>query len=81
MNLVDKKQSVKLDGKISNNPLDKFTISFNHFNLSQLAFLIADKNIEVGGFLDGKVDLVDLYKSSNFITDINILNVLFNKIN
>ncbi len=75
----DKKQSVRLDGKISSNPLDKFTINFNQFNLSQLDFLIADNNIEVAGFLDGKVDLIDLYKSPNFITDVNILNVFFNK--
>ncbi|MFZ4401275.1 MAG: translocation/assembly module TamB domain-containing protein [Bacteroidales bacterium] len=77
--LGDERQSIKIDGKISKNPVDKLILNFNHFNMSQLDFLIADNNIDVDGIIDGNIELVDLYKSPNFITDLTIFNVCFNK--
>ncbi len=75
----DEKQSIKIDGKISMNPNDKMIVSFNHFNISQLDFLTANNNIDVDGIIDGKIELVDLYQSPNFITDVKVLDVCFNK--
>ncbi len=75
----DKRESIKIDGKISENPLEKLIITFNRFNISQLDFLIADDNIDIDGILDGNIELVDLYKSPNFITDVNILGLCFNR--
>jgi len=75
----DENQSVKIDGKISDEALDKIVLSFNHFNISQLDFLLAKSDIDIDGVLNGDIELVDLYKSPNFITDIKISSVSFNK--
>jgi hypothetical protein len=75
----DEKQSIKIDGNISANPDDKLTLNFNHFNISQLDFLIADNNIDIDGIINGNIELTDLYKSPNFITDLTVQSVCFNK--
>ncbi|MCX6231341.1 MAG: translocation/assembly module TamB domain-containing protein [Bacteroidetes bacterium] len=72
-------ESIKIDGNISEKSNEKLTINFNNFNLSQLGFLLADRNFEIGGILNGNIELVDLLKSPNFLTDIKILDVSFNK--
>ncbi len=77
--LGDEQQSIKIDGKISESPFDKLILNFNHFNISQLDFLTASNDIDVDGIMDGNIELIDLYKSPNFITDVKILGICFNK--
>ncbi len=79
LKLGDAKQSIKINGKISDNPLEKLIVSFEHFNISQFKIMFAESNIDIDGVLNGNIELVDLYKSPNFITNLKILNVSFNK--
>jgi hypothetical protein len=77
----DVNQSIRINGNISKNPSDKMILTFNHFNISQFDFLTVNNNIDLDGITNGNIDLVDLYNSPNFFSDLTINGICFNKDN
>ncbi len=72
-------QDLRIDGKVSDNPLDTLLLSFNNFNLSNFDLILKKNNFELDGFINGSLKIADYYKSSNYLSDIEISDFHFNK--
>jgi hypothetical protein len=73
------KQGMLANGAISVDPLDKFTLTFDNFNISHLDLFLNSIGVDFDGFLSGKVDITGIYDVPNFVTDIVIDEFCFNK--
>lgn len=74
-------QSIGINGNISKDPKEKMVLNFNHFNFSQIDFLTTHSNIDFDGIINGNIELIDLYNSPNFFSDLTISRLCFNKDN
>jgi len=81
LSIGNRYQSLNINGMISKNPLEKIILNFNHFNISQLDFMTAGNNIDFDGIINGNIELIDLYNSPNFYSDLTINGLCFNKDN
>jgi len=72
-------QDLRIDGKVSDNPLDTLLLSFNNFNLSNFDLILKKNNFDVDGLINGSLKIADYYKSSNYLSDIEISDFHFNK--
>ncbi len=79
LEIGDKNQSIEINGKISKTEKEKLIIKFNHFNISQIDFVTAHSNIDFDGIINGNIELIDIYTSPNFYSDLKINGLCFNK--
>lgn len=79
LEIGDKNQSIQINGKISKSENEKLILRFNHFNISHIDFLTVNNNIDVDGIINGDIELIDIYNSPNFYSDLKINSLCFNK--
>ncbi len=79
LEIGDKNQSIQINGKIAKKENEKLIIKFNNFNISQIDFLTAHSNIDFDGIINGNIELIDIYTSPNFYSDLKINDLYFNK--
>ena len=72
-------QFVKVYGTVSENPADILHIGFNEFNISDIDMLSSSAGVDLDGFLNGNIELSNIYKSLNVISDFTINNLYINK--
>lgn len=72
-------QSFTIDGSISENPADILHLSFDDFNVSDLDKLYGSEGIDFDGYLNGYVDVSNIYKSLNIVSSITISDFYVNK--
>ena len=72
-------QQLKVFGNISENPADIMHVSFKDFNISDADALISSSGFDLNGFLNGDIDLSNIYKSLNVISDLTISDFYVNK--
>ena len=72
-------QGIYLDGIISANPLDTLRFGFNKFNLSNLDAFLQNLDIDIDGFLDGEIHILDFYNTPFYIANIDVSDLYFNK--
>jgi hypothetical protein len=77
--LTSYNQGVFLDGKISNHPEDTLTARFEHFNLSNTDQFLSKSGIDIDGMINGNFRIVDFYTTPNYLADISISGLGFNK--
>ncbi|OYT16320.1 MAG: hypothetical protein B7C24_08440 [Bacteroidetes bacterium 4572_77] len=65
-------QSLKFNGAISKNIDSSLLISFKNFNVSSLDILSQQKGLDFDGFLSGDLEIIDVYRQMNFLTDLKI---------
>lgn len=74
-------QKLVINGKISDDPIEKLNISFDNWNLSNLDVILKAYDIDISGAINGKADLLDLYRNGTFLALLGIKNLTINKEN
>jgi len=72
-------QKIMINGKISDDPVERLTVGFENFDLSNLDPVLQTYGVDISGALNGMVDLLDLYNNLTFIADLSVSNFFFNK--
>ncbi|UCH14947.1 MAG: hypothetical protein JSV22_03015, partial [Bacteroidales bacterium] len=72
------KQYLRLDGKISVEPTDKFSIEFEDFNLANLNIFTRSGGFEINGILDGNASITDLYRNLLFYSSLTVDTLVIN---
>jgi hypothetical protein len=73
-----KNEYFRLDGALSKNPSDKMNILFNHFNLSNLNGITMSSGFKLGGILNGKATISDIYANKLFTSLLKIDSLMIN---
>lgn len=76
--LYSAKESFKLNGVVSENPIDFMELELERFNLSWLNPLIDDPFTKIFGETNGKVKLYSLYADPYAISDLHISDLTLN---
>jgi len=74
-------QTLKVDGKISENSKDTLFLNFNKMNLSNINILTKDNKLEFAGIINGEANISNLYKNPLFYSNIEIDNLILNNEN
>ncbi len=69
---------LQINGKISDNPDDLFDISFNAFNLKNLAFLLGNRKIDFAGYASGDLQISNVRSTPNIISEVVVNDFSFN---
>ena len=72
-------QHLKINGSVSQNPADLLHINFENFNVSDLDMLNSYTGVDFDGYLNGNVDVSNIYKSPNVVSDLTINDFYVNK--
>ena len=72
-------QQILLNGIISDRKEDKFHIAFKQFDLSNFDQLTNNRQIDFDGKINGEIELMDLYHSPGFISNLTIKDFAFNQ--
>ncbi len=72
-------QKLKIDGSVSEDPSEILHLNFENFNVSELDLLLNAKGIDIDGSLNGFVDVSNIFKAPNVISNITINNFYVNK--
>jgi len=67
-----------LEGTLSENPDDRINLLFNHFNLGNLNGLTQASGFKLGGILNGKASVSNIYSNTLFTSLLNIDSLLIN---
>ncbi len=78
VNFSSSNSSLSIDGGMTANPDDSLNMKFKDLNISYLDYLIANKDIDINGILNGNVVLISLLTNPNFLVDINLSDLFFN---
>ncbi|MBN2812931.1 MAG: translocation/assembly module TamB [Bacteroidales bacterium] len=68
-----------MEGLVSENPEDELHINFSHFNLGNLNGVLVATGFELGGILNGKATLSNLYSSPLFTSLMQIDSLAVNR--
>ena len=68
--LVSNNQSIKIDGRIPNTVNDTLFASFNHFNLSNINFILEGKGMELAGRVNGKAQVSDIKEKPTLVANL-----------
>lgn len=71
-------QSILLNGVLAETMDKGFVAHFNRFNISAINILTASSGINFGGQLTGDFQLIDVYRSAGFLTDLKLDNFVLN---
>lgn len=72
-------QKIEVHGIISEDPVEKLSITFSQWNISNFDPLLVTYGIDISGSIDGHFDLLDLYNNPNLLADLSVLNFHFNQ--
>lgn len=73
------KQKLRINGKISEDPTDIFSLYFDNLDISNADMLIRNDDLNFDGFLSGNISLNDFYNARTIQSDISINNLAFNE--
>lgn len=73
-------QSFSVNGAVSENPADTMALIFSDWRFSNFDLLMADSPFDLDGRINGGVNLINMYKAPNFISDIEIKEFAANKV-
>lgn len=74
----DSMQFITLDGKVSDSVDEQFYVGFKKFNISNFDALFAKRNFDLDGIFNGTLELSNIYKSPNIISDLYIEQLAMN---
>jgi hypothetical protein len=77
--LTSSNQGLFLDGKISNDSKDTLVARFEHFNLSNTDQFLHKSGIDLDGLINGNFSIINFYQNPNYLADISISGLGFNK--
>ncbi len=72
-------QKLKISGTISHNPSDLMNVSFTKFNISDFDMLTTSSNVDIDGYLTGEVQIYDIYRSVNIVSNLSVDEFYVNK--
>ncbi|MFI5203440.1 MAG: translocation/assembly module TamB domain-containing protein [Flavobacteriales bacterium] len=78
-NAFNKEQTIKINGKISRNPSDKFITDIQNFNLESITPLLVGNELELEGKMHGYFSVSNVYTTPNFKTELKIDSFSVNK--
>ncbi len=73
-----KGQMIKVQGKLSSNPIDSVFVDFTDFKLTNFNPVLKQLNVELSGSINGEFKIVDFYNAPNYISDLSISDFNFN---
>ncbi len=68
-----------INGGVSENPTDSLRLEFHELDISHLDRLLVNRDVNVDGVLSGNATLVNLFSIPNFLVDIEMNRLAFNK--
>lgn len=71
-------QSIRVNGKITSDPVERLSVSFEQWDLENLDLLLKNYGIDASGILSGNIDLLDLYQSPGILAGMTVANFTFN---
>lgn len=77
--LTTSEQGLFIDGKISSELKDTLTVRFEQFNLSNSDQFLSKSGIDLDGMINGNFRIVDFYGTPNYLADLSITGLWFNK--
>ena len=72
-------QGMRANGGISEDPLDKLTLTFDRFNISHFDLMLKNAGIDIDGFMSGSLNVSGLYDVPNYIADLVVKDFYFSK--
>lgn len=72
-------QKIQVHGNVSNDPVEKLSINFDQWDISNFDALLLSLKVDISGLINGNVDLLDLYNNPNFLADLTIDDFHFNQ--
>lgn len=79
MIIKSNQQKLIAHGKISENIYDTMFVGFKDFNLSNTDLFLKNVSVDLDGWLDGNIKLIDLYNSPTYLVDATIDSLYLNK--
>lgn len=79
MNLFSRDQSLYVSGTASGESSDTLKIAFGNWDLSNFDLLINNPKLNLDGFLDGEILLMDMYESPKVTAQLTIDNLALNE--
>ncbi len=76
--LKSKKQQIGVLGKISRDPADTLFVHFEGFDLSNFDLLLKNVGVNLDGYINGNLKIIDTYSSPFYLSDLNLRNFYFN---
>jgi hypothetical protein len=73
-------QELIANGIISHNIYDSLDLDFKNLDVSQLDLLLNIKGLDIDGLLNGEVTITDIYQHPNFIANLEVNKLYFNKV-
>jgi hypothetical protein len=78
LSFISGQEKIMLSGVISENPLDIMTVTLQDYALSNVNFLTGPSGFTFKGYINGSVQLMDLYKTPGLASDITVDGFTFN---
>jgi len=75
---ISNNQQLEVKGRISRNPNDKARVRFINFNLSDFDNITNSLDFDFDGRVNGFVEISNVFKTPNYISDLHIHNLGFN---
>jgi hypothetical protein len=72
-------QKLLVNGKISSHPEDTLLLKFNKVDISDVDYLLGNKDVDVDGILSGDLKLMNITHSITVLSDLEIAKFSFNK--
>jgi hypothetical protein len=72
-------QKIRVHGNVSNDPVEKLSINFDKWDISNFDALLLSSGIDISGLISGNIDLMDLYNNPNLLADLAIDDFHFNQ--
>jgi len=79
LDFISDSAQLSISGGISKSPLDSLSLGFEHLNISHLDQLIPGGQYDIDGVVDGGLTMVNLYTKPNFLADIRVSDLYFNR--
>ncbi len=74
----NKSQSFGLNGHLSDDPLDKLSLTFRQFDLENFNILTHLLKVDIDGIVNGSVDILTFWDVPNFLSDLNVKDLKVN---
>lgn len=77
-NFVKGDEQINVGGTVSKNEKDLLFVDFSNFNLQHLNSLLKSSDVTVGGMLNGKATVSDVYQKIKLVSNLNVDKLQFN---